>query len=124
MWSFSILRSLALVFATWPFTVLRLLVMGAVTLACLVSVSVGAGLGWGIGHVGSADFQSGATVWGGIAGIAVVSIWVWTLREYLTYLLTAGHVAAMVMVLDGRTLPSGRAQIDFASTSSILFRRE
>ena len=117
MWSFSILRSLALVFATWPFTVLRLLVMGAVTLACLLSVAVGAGLGWGVGHVGSADFHAGATVWGGIAGIVVVSIWVWTLREYLTYLLTAGHVAAMVMVLDGRTLPSGRAQIDFATAT-------
>ena len=117
MWSFSILRSIGLVAATWPFTVLRLLITGGLTLAYLVAVATGAGLGWGIGHVGSADFQAGATFWGGLAGFLGVSIWVWTLREYLVYLLTAGHVAAMVMVLDGRELPSGRAQIAFATAA-------
>lgn len=114
MWSFSILRSLRLVLATWPFVALRILVLGGLSLAFVVAVSVGAALGWGIGHVGSADFQAGATVWGGILGAIGVAVWVWTLREYLLYMVTAGHVAAMVLVLDGRTLPSGRAQIAFA----------
>ena len=115
MWSFSILRSIGLVLATWPFTLLRLVIMGGLALAFLVAVATGAGLGWGIGHIGSADFRAGATFWGGLIGFAGVSIWVWTLREYLTYLLTAGHVAAMVLVLDGRSLPSGREQIAFAT---------
>lgn len=114
MWSFSILRSLGLVLSTWPFVVLRLLVLGGLSLAFLVAVTVGAGLGWGIGAIGSADFQAGATLWGGILGAVGVGVWVWTLREYLLYLITAGHVAAMVMALDGRPLPSGRAQIAFA----------
>jgi len=114
MWSFSILRSLGLVLATWPFVVLRVLILGGLTLAFVVAVAIGAGLGWGVGHVGSTDFQAGATVWGGIIGAIGVAVWVWTLREYLLYLVTAGHVAAMVMALDGRALPSGRAQIEFA----------
>lgn len=114
MWSFSILRALGLVAATWPFVVLRILVTGGIALAFVVAVAFGAGLGWGIGHVGDADFRAGATFWGGVVGAAGVSIWVWTLREYLLYLVTAGHVAAMTLAFDGRTLPSGRAQIDFA----------
>lgn len=114
MWSFSILRALGLVAATWPFVVLRILVTGGIALAFVVAVAFGAGLGWGIGHVGDADFRAGATFWGGVVGAAGVSIWVWTLREYLLYLVTAGHVAAMTLAFDGHTLPSGRAQIDFA----------
>ena len=114
MWSFSILRSLGLVLATWPFVILRILVLGGLALAFVVAVASGGGLGWTIGHIGDADFRAGATVWGGIIGAVAAIAWVWTLREYLLYLITAGHVAAMVLVLDGRPLPSGRAQIDFA----------
>lgn len=115
MWDFSILRSLGLVLRTWPFTVLRLAVTLGITLAYLVAVSLGAGFGWGIGHIGSLDFQHGATVIGGVIGLSAVSIWVWTLREYLVYLLTAGHVAAMTLALDGRELPLGRSQVAFAT---------
>lgn len=114
MWSFSILRALRLVLATWPFVVLRLLVTGGLATAFVVAVAVGAGLGWGIGHVGSADFRAGATLWGGAIGAIGVGVWVWTLREYLVYLLTAGHVAALVTAFDGGDPGSGRAQIDRA----------
>lgn len=114
MWSFSILRSLRLVLATWPFVVLRILVLGGLSIAFVAAVSSGAGLGWIVGHAGGADFRAGATVWGGVIGGIGAIVWVWTLREYLTYLITAGHVAAMVMALDGRPLPSGRAQIAHA----------
>lgn len=114
MWDFSISRSIALVARTWPFTLLRLAIWGAILAATLAAVTIGAGLGWGIGHVGSADFRQGATLWGGVAGFAVVFVGLWTLREYLLYLVTAGHVAAMVAVADGRTPPSGVAQIRFA----------
>lgn len=114
MWDFSILRSIGLVARTWPFTLLRLAVGLGLAVATLVAVATGAGLGWGIGHVGSADFRAGATIWGGIIGAAGVAIWVWTLREYLLYLIGAGHVAAMVMALDGRPMPGGRGQIAFA----------
>lgn len=114
MWDFSVLRSIELVARTWPFTVLRLLVWGAILLATLAAVTVGAGLGWGVGLVGSADFRQEAMLWGGVGGFAVVFVGLWTLREYLLYLVTAGHVAAMVAVADGHAPPSGVAQIRFA----------
>ena len=115
MWSFSILRSLRLVLATWPFVLLRILVLGGLSVAFVAAVASGAGLGWTIGHVGDADFRAGATVWGGVIGGIGAVVWVWSLREYLLYMIAAGHVAAMVLVLDGRSLPSGRAQIAFAT---------
>ncbi|MDK9694859.1 MAG: hypothetical protein OEL76_00535 [Siculibacillus sp.] len=114
MWSFSILRSLRLVLATWPFVVLRVLVLGGLSLAFVAAVAGGAGLGWTVGHVGGAEFRAGATVWGGVIGAVGAMVWVWSLREYLLYMITAGHVAAMVMVHDGRPLPSGRAKITHA----------
>lgn len=114
MWDFSIGRALGLVLRTWPFTLLRLAIWGTILVATIVAVSLGAGLGWGIGHVGGADFRAGATVWGGVAGFAVVVVGLWTLREYLLYLVGAGHVAAMVAVASGRETPGGSAQIRFA----------
>jgi len=114
MWEFSILRTLGLVLRTWPFTVLRLIVFFGFIAAYVVAVSVGAGLGWGVGHVGSRDFLANATAVGGIVGFVGVSIWAWWLREYLTYMITAGHVAALTLAFDGRPLPAGRGQVGFA----------
>lgn len=50
-------------------------------------------------------------------------------REYLLYLVKAGHIAVLVELLDGRTIPNGKSQIDYATavvkqhfaTSSMLF---
>lgn len=114
MWEFSILRALGMVLRTWPFTVLRLLVFFGFIAVYVVAVATGAGLGWGVGHVGSRDFLESATAIGGLVGFVGVSIWAWTLREYLTYMITAGHVAALTLVFDGRPLPVGRGQIGFA----------
>lgn len=114
MWDFSIVRAIGLVARTWPFTVLRLIVYGAITAALIVAVAVGAGLGWGIGHVGNADFRHAATAWGGVIGCGGALVAIWTVRDYLLYLLTAGHVAALTLAAEARELPSGRAQIRFA----------
>lgn len=114
MWDFSILRAVGLVLRTWPFTVLRLMVFLGLTAAYVGATSAGAGIGWGIGHVGSTDFKAAATFWGGLAGFGAVSFWLWTLREYLTWMIVAGHVAALTIAFEGRPLPSGREQIAFA----------
>lgn len=114
MWDFSVLRAVGLVLRTWPFTVLRLIVWGTVTGAIVASMGVGAGLGWGVGHVGDADFRHAATFWGGLAGLGAASITIWGLREYLLYLTTAGHVAALATASAGRPMPSGVDQVRFA----------
>ena len=51
------------------------------------------------------------------------------LREYLLYMVKAGHIAVLVELMDGRELPQGRGQIDYAqeivrqrfAQASILF---
>lgn len=116
MWDFSISRSVALVARTWPFTLLRLAIWSAILTATALAVTVGAGLGWGIGHVGGPEMPATAAAWGGIAGFALVFAGLWTLREYLLYLVTAGHVAALVAA-DGGGAPSGPEQIRFALTT-------
>lgn len=114
MWTFSIGRSLSILASTWIFTVLRLATWLTVAVVYLGAVAVGAGFGWGVGHVGGSDTVHAATVWGGIAGFVLVTGGLWWLRDYLLYLLTAGHVAAMVLVLDGERLPSGAEQVRHA----------
>lgn len=114
MWDFSIAKAIALVVRTWPFTLLRLAIWTAITIAFVGTTGVGAGLGWGIGHIGDADFRHGATFWGGLAGAGVTAVWVFSLREYLLYLTTAGHVAALVAASEGRSLPGGVDQIRMA----------
>lgn len=114
MGDFSIVRAIGLVARTWPFTVLRLIVYGAITLAIVVAVTVGAGIGWGLGHIGGADARAAAAAWGGVIGFGLVFFSIWSMRAYLLHLLTAGHVAAMVLAAQSRGLPSGPAQIRFA----------
>lgn len=111
MWEFSILRSIGLVAATWPFTLLRLLAFVAASAAFVAATSTGAGIGWGVGHVGDAEFRAAATFWGGAIGFGAASFALWGLREYFTWMVVAGHVAALSAAFEGRPLPSGRAQI-------------
>jgi hypothetical protein len=41
---------------------------------------------------------------------------IYLLREYLLYVVKAGHIAVMVEALDGRELPGGQGQIAYAKT--------
>jgi hypothetical protein len=112
MWDFSIGRTLGLLARTYPFILLRMLVYFGITFAYLVATGGGAAIGYGIGHVG--DDPAAFSVWGGIAGFAVVSVAVYWVREYLLYLLKAGHIAVMVELMRGAPLPAGQGQIAHA----------
>lgn len=111
MWSFSVGRSLGLVFRTWPFLVLRLGVYLLIALGYLVAVVVGSTIGWGIGHVSSAVPLEAGTLYGGVLGLILVTVFLWWVRDYLLYLLTAGHVAALVQAFEGEPLPASRGQV-------------
>ncbi|MGM0785752.1 MAG: hypothetical protein ACQEUM_16750 [Pseudomonadota bacterium] len=116
MWDFQIGRSLSLMIKTLPFILFRLAVYFGVALAYVLMTGVGAGVGWGIGGLGDAGFRAGATFWGGVVGFGIVGAVMYVLREYLLYMVKAGHIAVLVELLDDQTLPSGRSQIDHAST--------
>jgi hypothetical protein len=114
MWDFSIGRTLGIMVRTWPFIVLRLIVYFLITLAYVLAVGAGAGLGWGVGHIFADGGPEGAAFYGGIAGFGFVSLALYWMREYILYMVKAGHVAVMVHLIDGRDVPGGQGQISYA----------
>jgi hypothetical protein len=114
MWDFDVGRALALMGKTLPFIVLRMVVYFGIAVALVLATGTGAGLGWGIGFLGDEGFRAGSTFWGGIIGFGLVWAVVYWVREYILYIVKAGHIAVLVELLDGKELPQGRPQIDHA----------
>lgn len=115
MWDFSIGRALGLMARTWPFVAFRMLVYFGIAVAYVLVTGMGAGIGWGVGAFGDADFQTTTSVWGGIAGFGLTAGVIYFLREYILYVVKAGHIAVLVELMDGKDIPDGRSQIDYAS---------
>lgn len=112
--NFSVSKALGLMAKTAPFVIFRAIVYFAIAVAYVLATGTGAGIGWGIGHLGSDDFLASSTFWGGAIGFGVMGGVIYFLREYILYIVKAGHIAVMVELLEGRELPGGRAQIDHA----------
>lgn len=97
---------------TMPFLVFRFLIYIGITLAYVIGTAVGASVGYGIGLIG--DNPGGFGAWGGIIGFGLVGVVVYMLREYLLYLVKAGHIAVLVELMDGKQPPQGRDQVSHA----------
>ena len=127
MKDFSIRQVIGLLAKTAPFLVFRFLIYFAITLAYFLVTGAGVGVGYFIGSIG--DDPGAYSVWGGVFGFAAVSAVMYFLREYLLYLVKAGHIAVLVELMDGKSIPGGRGQIDHAqqavrdrfAESSVLF---
>ncbi len=114
MWDFSFRRGIALMMQTMPFVLLRMAVYFGAALAWVLVTGTGAGIGWGIGALGDEGFRASATFFGGLTGFAIVAIVMYWLREYILYMVKAGHIAVMVELIDNRPMPDGRSQIGHA----------
>lgn len=114
MWDFSIGRTVSIVLRSWPFVLFRMAVYFAITVIYIVATGAGAGIGYGVGHIAGPDGPPGFAVWGGIFGFGLVSLAVFWIREYILYIVKAGHVAVMVHLIDGRPVPGGQGQIAYA----------
>ncbi|WP_048646030.1 hypothetical protein [Nitratireductor soli] len=115
MWDFDIGRTLAIMARTWPFIVFRMIVYFGITVAYIFATGAGAGIGYGVGHIASdPDGPTSFALWGGIAGFGLVSVVVYWIREYILYIVKAGHIAVMVHLIDGRDVPGGQNQIAYA----------
>ncbi|PTW55687.1 hypothetical protein C8N35_11210 [Breoghania corrubedonensis] len=114
MFSFSVGLSLRLMAQTAPFVIFRMVIYFAIAVAYVLVTGVGAGIGFGIGGIGDSDFQASSTLWGGGIGFALTAGVIYILREYILYIVKAGHIAVMVEALDGRELPAGQGQIAYA----------
>ncbi len=112
MWDFKLGQVIGLMRKTLPFIGFRLAVYMGITLVYVIVTGGGAGIGWVAGKVGG-DPAAGAG-WGGLIGFGLVSTALYFAREYLLYLVKAGHIAVLVKFLDGEPVPGGRGQIDYA----------
>lgn len=129
MWDFSIGGALGLMMRTLPYLLLRLAVYLGITLAFLIVTALGAGIGWGIGGLGDAGFRAGSTFWGGLIGFGIVGAFAYIVREYILYLVKAGHIAVLIELMDGQSIPGGKGQLTHGrevvqsrfAQSSILF---
>lgn len=116
MWDFSIGRSINLMMRTLPFIALRAAVYFGIVLIYILATGTGVGLGWGIGALGGRDFQQTAMAWGGLIGFGLTGAVMYWVREYILYIVKAGHIAVLVELIDGKPLPDGRGQIEHATT--------
>lgn len=114
MWDFDFGRTMGIMARTWPFIVFRLIVYFGITVAYIVATGAGAGIGYGVGHIG--EDPGGFALWGGVAGFGLVSVIVYWIREYILYVVKAGHIAVMVHLIDGRDVPGGQGQIEYAKS--------
>jgi hypothetical protein len=112
MWDFSVARSFAVLGRTGPFVLLRLAVFFGITFAYVFAAGTGAGFAYGLGRAFAADPEAAALL-GALFGVAVVSVALYWLREYVLYLVKAAHVAVMVAFLDGRRIPPDQSQLAY-----------
>lgn len=113
MWNFSIARSLGLMAQTAPFIALRIAVYFGMAIAYVVVTGTGAGVGWGIGGIGDEGFRASSTFIGGLIGFCLTAGILYLMREYILYVVKAGHIAVLVELLDGRPLPDNKGQIEY-----------
>ncbi|WP_343079536.1 hypothetical protein [Ostreiculturibacter nitratireducens] len=114
MFNFSIGLSFRVMRRTAPFVLFRIAVYFGIAAAYVVVAGTGAGIGWLVGAFGDEDFRTGAILWGGAIGFGAVGGILYFLREYILYLVKAGHIAVMIEVLEDRPLPRGENQIEYA----------
>ena len=115
MWDFSISQALGLMGKTLPFIALRVIVYAGIAIAYVLMTGVGAGVGWGVGAFGDEEFRAGSVVWGGVIGFGLTAGVLYFMREYILYVVKAGHIAVLVKLMDGEVVPDGQNQINFAT---------
>lgn len=129
MWEFSFIRALSVVARTWPYLLLRLLVVIVSAAIFLIMGASGALLGHQLLPLvtDSLDAWQGLVV-GTVGGVGLGILVMRILREYALYLVKASHIAVLVHIIDHGDLPDepqlvyGRRAVTerFAETS-LLF---
>lgn len=129
MWDFSIGRAVKMMLRTLPFIFLRIAVYVGITFGYMLMTGVGAGVGYGVGAVGGEGARAGGAMWGGFIGFGFFGLFMYWVREYILYLVKAGHIAVLVKLVDNEPMPQGQSQIGYATAevksrfteSSVLF---
>lgn len=115
MWDFSIAATIGAMGRTLPFILFRMLVYFAIAFAYVMSVGVGGAIGFGFGALGDEESRTAGAFWGALIGFGGVSAGLYFLREYVLYMVKAGHIAVLTQIYDGQSPPGGREQIAYAT---------
>jgi hypothetical protein len=114
MWDFSMSQAMGLMRRTAPFLIFRVVVYFGIALAFVFATGTGAGIGWGVGAFGDEDFRISSIFYGGVIGFGLTAGILIFLRDYLLYVVKAGHIAVMVEIMEGGEVPNGQGQIAYA----------
>lgn len=115
MWDFSINKTFGILLRTMPFIFFRMAIFFGITIAYIFATGTGGAIGYGVGKISTdPDAQGTFAVWGSVVGFGIVSAVLFWVREYILYIVKAGHIAVMVELLQGKELPMGRGQIEHA----------
>ncbi|MEM7705211.1 MAG: hypothetical protein AAF358_06640 [Pseudomonadota bacterium] len=112
MWDFKLGEIIGLIMKTLPFVIFRLAIYMGITLLYIIVTGGGAGIGFVAGKVGG-DPAAGAG-YGGLIGFGLVSTVLYFAREYLLYMVKAGHIAVLERFLAGQPVPDGKGQVEYA----------
>lgn len=115
MWDFNVGSALGMMVRTLPFIVLRMAVYFGIAVGYVLVTGTGAGIGYGVGIFGDEGFQASSTMWGGLIGFGAFAAIMYWAREYILYVVKAGHIAVLVELIDGKPMPEGKSQIAYAS---------
>lgn len=114
MWDFSLGTTLTLLMRTWPFLALRFLVFGGIAILFLAVTGSGALIGYGVGtafYDQVSGYQFG--IFGTIGGFVFAGLIFRLIRQYILYMVKAAHIAVMMRLIDGETLPSDIGQVTY-----------
>jgi len=118
MWDFSLGKAFSLTLRTLPFIGLRVVIYLGIVLTYIIATGGGAGIGYLIGSIfrdAESDPSASVAFWGGLIGFGIVSVVLYFTREYLLYIVKAGHIAVLVRLIDDQPIPEGRGQIAYAT---------
>ncbi len=112
MWDFKTGQVMSALLKTKEFVIFRFLIYMGITLAYIIGTGAGAGIGYLFGKVG--DNSQTGVFYGMVGGFSVISGILYFVREYLLYMVKAGHIAVIVKHLDNEPIPGGKGQIEYA----------
>ena len=115
MLDFKIKDVFSALWKTKEFMLFRFLIYFGITIGYIIGTGAGAGVGWTIGSVaGGEDGSATGIFYGMIGGFGIVSGILYYVREYLLYMVKAGHIAVILKHIDGEEIPAGKGQITYA----------
>ena len=112
MWDYNLGAALGAMAKTMPFIILRMSVYFGIALLYVFATGAGGGIGY-LATSMSEDAGIGAG-YGALFGFAGASGVLYWLREYILYMVKAGHIAVLTKHYDNEPFPDGQGQITYA----------